>query len=102
MGYADGWVPSCSSKFDTARTGEEHLFFYGRLKNLRGADLANAVEHALRSVSLWDKTVRPKLVREYSGGMKRRLSVAVSLIGSPAVVFLDEPSTVRRSAASGV
>lgn len=50
---------------------------------------------ALRSVNLFNGGVGDKQVRTYSGGMKRRLSVAISLMGNPAVVYLDEPSTVR-------
>lgn len=72
-------------------TGSEHLLFYGRLKNLRGVELMQAVEESLESVKLLDK--RDTRVGRYSGGMKRRLSVAISLIGNPKVVYLDEPST---------
>ena len=57
----------------------------------QGAELEAAVEAGLRAVNLWN--VRRKLVGKFSGGMKRRLSVAISFVGSPAVVFLDEPST---------
>jgi len=60
---------------------------------LQGKPLAAAVEAGLRSVNLWN--VRRKRVGQFSGGMKRRLSVAVSFVGDPAVVYLDEPSTVR-------
>uniref|UniRef100_A0A0D3H5X1 ABC transporter domain-containing protein n=1 Tax=Oryza barthii TaxID=65489 RepID=A0A0D3H5X1_9ORYZ len=74
-------------------TGKEHLFFYGRLKNLKGAALVKAVEDALKSVNLFHGGVGDKQVGKYSGGMKRRLSVAISLIGDPKVVFMDEPST---------
>jgi ABC-type multidrug transport system ATPase subunit len=74
-------------------TGKEHLFFYGRLKNLKGAVLVKAVEDALKSVNLFHGGVGDKQVGKYSGGMKRRLSVAISLIGDPKVVFMDEPST---------
>ncbi|KAG0620187.1 hypothetical protein M758_4G196700 [Ceratodon purpureus] len=74
-------------------TGREHLLFYGRLKNLKGTELNNAVESSLRSVNLWDNGVADKQCRRYSGGMKRRLSVAISLIGKPQVVYMDEPST---------
>lgn len=74
-------------------TGREHLLFYGRLKNLKGTELNNAVESSLRSVNLWDNGVADKQCRKYSGGMKRRLSVAISLIGNPQVVYMDEPST---------
>jgi ABC-type multidrug transport system ATPase subunit len=68
-------------------------YFYGRLKNLKGAALDAAVDDALKSVNLAEPATRQKLSGEYSGGMKRRLSVAISLIGNPLVVYLDEPST---------
>ncbi|KAL3679377.1 hypothetical protein R1sor_022333 [Riccia sorocarpa] len=74
-------------------TGEEHLYFYGRLKNLKGAELKNAVETSLKSVNLFNNGVGRKKSGQYSGGMKRRLSVAISLIGNPQVVYMDEPST---------
>ncbi|ESQ45797.1 hypothetical protein EUTSA_v10011038mg [Eutrema salsugineum] len=74
-------------------TGREHLLFYGRLKNLKGSDLNQAVEEALKSVNLFHGGVADKPAGKYSGGMKRRLSVAISLIGSPKVVYMDEPST---------
>uniref|UniRef100_A0A0D9VDM7 ABC transporter domain-containing protein n=1 Tax=Leersia perrieri TaxID=77586 RepID=A0A0D9VDM7_9ORYZ len=74
-------------------TGREHLMFYGRLKNLRGAALAQAVDQSLKSVRLFAGGVADKLLGTYSGGMKRRLSVAISLIGDPKVVYMDEPSS---------
>ncbi|CAI9266700.1 unnamed protein product [Lactuca saligna] len=74
-------------------TGREHLLFYGRLKNLKGAALTQAVEESLRSVNLFNGGVADKQSGKYSGGMKRRLSVAISLIGDPKVVYMDEPST---------
>ncbi len=49
------------------------------------------VETLLKKVNLWN--CGSKLVKQYSGGMKRRLSVAISLIGSPPIIYLDEPST---------
>jgi ABC-type multidrug transport system ATPase subunit len=66
-------------------TGREHLLFYGRLKNLRGASLTQAVEESLKSVNLFHGEVADKQAGKYSGGMKRRLSVAISLIGDPKV-----------------
>ncbi|CAH8353914.1 unnamed protein product [Eruca vesicaria subsp. sativa] len=74
-------------------SGKEHLLFYGRLKNLKGSGLRQAVEESLRSVNLFHGGNGDKQVRRYSGGMKRRLSVAISLIGNPKVVYMDEPST---------
>lgn len=62
-------------------TGTEHLLFYGRLKNLKGSDLLQAVEESLKSVNLYYGGVGDKPAGKYSGGMKRRLSVAISLIG---------------------
>ncbi|TVT99243.1 hypothetical protein EJB05_55419 [Eragrostis curvula] len=52
-----------------------------------------AVEQSLKSVRLFDGGVADKHVAKYSGGMKRRLSVAISLIGDPKVVYMDEPSS---------
>jgi hypothetical protein len=54
------------------------------------------VEAGLRSVNLWNNRVGHKQAAQYSGGMKRRLSVAISFMGSPLVVYLDEPSTGER------
>lgn len=81
-------------------TGREHLLFYGRLKNLKGATLHRAVEDSLKSLNLFNGGVADKQAGRYSGGMKRRLSVAISLIGNPKVVYLDEPSTAGLDPAS--
>ena len=72
-------------------TGREHMEFYGRLKSLEGDALEAVVEAGLRAVNLW--SFADKATRTYSGGMKRRLSVAISLVGNPKVAYLDEPST---------
>nr|GMC74272.1 ABC transporter A family member 7-like [Ipomoea batatas] len=74
-------------------TGREHLLFYGRLKNLKGAALIQAVEESLKSFNLFHGGVADRLAGKYSGGMRRRLSVAIALIGDPKIVYLDEPST---------
>lgn len=65
---------------------EEHLYFYGRLKSIPEENLPGAVHEALRSVSLTQVAGTP--VRLLSGGMKRRLSVAISVMGGPSVVFM--------------
>lgn len=72
-------------------TGREHLLFYGRIKSLHGQELNRAVDSILGRLNLSD--VGNRLVSSYSGGMRRRLSVAIALIGDPLVIFLDEPST---------
>ena len=74
-------------------SAREHLRFYGRLKNLSGAALEAACSEALMGVNLYHGGVGDRPCGTYSGGMKRRLSVAISLMGNPPVVFLDEPST---------
>jgi ABC-type multidrug transport system ATPase subunit len=87
-----GVCPQDNLIWDTL-TAKEHLFFYGRLKNLKGKALDSAVEAALRSVNLFNGGVGDRQTKTYSGGMKRRLSVAISFMGDPLVVYLDEPST---------
>ncbi|GAM21901.1 hypothetical protein SAMD00019534_050760 [Acytostelium subglobosum LB1] len=72
-------------------TGREHLLFYGRMKNLKGEALHLMVDKSLAEVMLTE--AQDKAVREYSGGMKRRLSLAISLIGAPTAILLDEPTT---------
>jgi ABC-type multidrug transport system ATPase subunit len=72
-------------------TAREHVAFYGRLKGLSGQTLKNAIFKVLNDVKLYH--VADKQAGKFSGGMKRRLSVANALIGSPRVVYLDEPST---------
>jgi ABC-type multidrug transport system ATPase subunit len=72
-------------------TGREHLRFYGRLKGMEGQVLENAVNYRLQQVDLL--TAGDKKAGAYSGGMKRRLCVAMALVGNPRVVILDEPST---------
>ncbi|XP_060170129.1 ABC transporter A family member 7-like [Lycium barbarum] len=87
-----GVCPQHDLLWDTL-TGREHLLFYGRLKNLKGAALNQAVEKSLKSFNLSQGGVADRLAKKYSGGMRRRLSVAISLIGDPKVVYMDEPST---------
>ncbi|XP_075660964.1 ABC transporter A family member 7-like [Castanea sativa] len=73
-------------------TGREHLLFYGRLRKLRGRPLTQAVEKCLKTANLSYGKVSYKQVGKYSKGMKRRLSVAIALIGDPKVIFIDELS----------
>ncbi|XP_070006475.1 ABC transporter A family member 7-like isoform X2 [Nicotiana sylvestris] len=87
-----GVCPQHDLLWDTL-TGREHLLFYGRLKNLKGAALSQAVEESLKSFNLSQGGVADRLAKKYSGGMRRRLSVAISLIGDPKIVYMDEPST---------
>lgn len=73
-------------------TIEEHLLFYIRLKgNVAHADEKRLVHEAIESVNLLDKATAQ--VKTLSGGQKRRLSIAISLVGTPKLVLLDEPTT---------
>jgi ABC-2 type transport system ATP-binding protein len=72
-------------------TAEENLMMLGRLYRLSLADTKRRTQDLLRQFDLVDAARRP--VKTYSGGMKRRLDLAMSLIASPPVIFLDEPTT---------
>ena len=61
------------------------------MKGYAGAEADKEMKNLLESVQLWD--VRDKQSGKYSGGMRRRLSVAIASVGSPKVMFLDEPTT---------
>jgi ABC-type multidrug transport system ATPase subunit len=85
-----GVCPQFDAQWDEL-TGREHLLFMGRIRGLSGKKLKQAVDQSLESVNLVEfADVRS---RGYSGGMRRRLSVAMAFEGSPAFVLLDEPTT---------
>uniref|UniRef100_A0AAV1TLF6 ABC transporter domain-containing protein n=1 Tax=Peronospora matthiolae TaxID=2874970 RepID=A0AAV1TLF6_9STRA len=72
-------------------TVEEHLRFFGRIKGYTQGELESVITKQIREVGLTEKRhVKPT---ELSGGMKRKLSVAVSLLGDSTLVFLDEPTS---------
>jgi ABC-2 type transport system ATP-binding protein len=76
---------------DPVATGRDNLVLQGRLYGLGGARLRTRVDELLERFALTDAARRP--VRSYSGGMQRRLDVALGLVHRPAVLFLDEPTT---------
>lgn len=71
-------------------SGEENLAFFGRMQGLSGRKLAERVDWALDFVNLTDR--RKDRVKTYSGGMKRRLNLAIALIHDPPILMLDEPT----------
>jgi ABC-2 type transport system ATP-binding protein len=76
---------------DEGATGRENLLLQGHLYGLRGADLRARAGALLDRFGLADAAGR--LVRTYSGGMQRKLDVAMGLVHRPRVLFLDEPTT---------
>jgi ABC-2 type transport system ATP-binding protein len=76
---------------DEYLTGEENLQMIGRLYHLSHQDIKQRTHELLELFDLVDAAGRA--VKGYSGGMRRRLDLAVSLIASPPVIFLDEPTT---------
>jgi ABC-2 type transport system ATP-binding protein len=76
---------------DPTATGRENLILQGRLYGLRGAAVRARADELLAHFGLAEAA--GWLVRTYSGGMQRRLDVALGLMHRPAVLFLDEPTT---------
>lgn len=76
---------------DQLLTGEENLVMMGRLNHLGGAGARRRAAELLDQFDLVD--ARKRRVKTYSGGMRRRLDLAISLIADPPVIFLDEPTT---------
>jgi ABC-2 type transport system ATP-binding protein len=79
------------SGIDTYATGRENLTLQGRVQGLGGAKLRSRVDTLFELMGLSDAADR--VVSGYSGGMKRRLDIALGLVHSPPVLFLDEPTT---------
>jgi ABC-2 type transport system ATP-binding protein len=80
-----------NAALDALQTGEENLTMMGRLAGLSSREALARSRSLLEDFELTEAAHRR--VAAYSGGMRRRLDVAASLVGSPSVIFLDEPTT---------
>lgn len=76
---------------DLLQTGRELLRLSARLYNVPRGDIEQRIAYLLEVVDLADDADRR--IREYSGGMQRRLDLASALVHSPSIIFLDEPTT---------
>lgn len=85
---AIGFVPQHPAVYD-GLSGSENVALFGKLNGLSGDALHDGVRSALLAAELW--TLRDQRASTYSGGMRRRLSLACALVHSPALLLLDEP-----------
>uniref|UniRef100_A0A8C0G2T6 ATP-binding cassette sub-family A member 2 n=1 Tax=Chelonoidis abingdonii TaxID=106734 RepID=A0A8C0G2T6_CHEAB len=85
-----GYCPQFDALFDEL-TAQEHLELYTRLRGIPWKDEERVVKWAMKKLELTKYADKP--ASTYSGGNKRKLSTAIALIGFPAFIFLDEPTT---------
>ena len=84
-----GVVPQDVSLYPTL-SAQENLVFFGEMYGLTGSKLREKVDEVLEIVGLKDR--RKEAINKYSGGMKRRINIAVGLLPSPKLLILDEPT----------
>jgi ABC-2 type transport system ATP-binding protein len=84
-------VVAQGSGVDIQATGRENLRLQGQIHGIRGRALEERAQQLLERFGLADGADR--VARGYSGGMQRRLDIAMALVHDPAVLFLDEPTT---------
>uniref|UniRef100_A0A4W4HDU6 ATP-binding cassette sub-family A member 2 n=1 Tax=Electrophorus electricus TaxID=8005 RepID=A0A4W4HDU6_ELEEL len=84
-----GMCPQHNVLFDKLSV-EEHLWFYSRLKGMAEEDICKEMDKMIEDLELSNK--RHSLVQTLSGGMKRKLSVAIAFVGGSRAVILDEPT----------
>jgi ABC-2 type transport system ATP-binding protein len=84
-------VVSQGSGVDVQATGRENLRLQGQIHGIRGREIEERAQELLERFGLADSADR--IAKGYSGGMQRRLDIAMALVHDPAVLFLDEPTT---------
>ena len=84
-----GYMPQDDALYGDI-TADENLRFFGAMQGLAGARLTARMDELLRFAKLQDD--RGKLVARFSGGMKRRLSLAIAMLHEPELLVLDEPT----------
>jgi ABC-2 type transport system ATP-binding protein len=84
-------VTGQDASVDEDLTATENLWLFGRLQGLSSAAARATARRLLEQFSLQDAADKP--ISQFSGGMRRRLDLAVSLITRPPLIFLDEPTT---------
>lgn len=84
-----GYMPQNDALY-TDLSGFDNLMFFGKMQKLNPILLKERISLVLSLVELQDE--KKKLVQNYSGGMKKRLSLAVALLSQPDILFLDEPT----------
>lgn len=72
-------------------TAEEHLIMFSEIKGISKDLIGGLVDQKLKEVQL--SHVKKAVVSTFSGGMKRRLSLAIASLGDPTIIYLDEPTT---------
>ena len=85
-----GYCPQFDGLIDSL-TGRDHLLMYARLKGIPEDYIVDLVDRCIDSLHLQEHA--DKQCHKYSGGNKRKLALAISLIGAPKTILLDEPST---------
>ncbi|WEV57419.1 ABC transporter ATP-binding protein [Ligilactobacillus acidipiscis] len=84
-----GFMAQADALYETL-TARENLIFFGQMQGMNQKDLPAQIEYATKVVNL-DEGL-DKHVSDYSGGMKRRLSLAIALVADPEILILDEPT----------
>lgn len=85
-----GYCPQFDALNDLL-TGRETLTMFARVRGIAESEVSGIVSWTLQHMQLdaW----ADRVTRSYSGGNKRKLSVAITLLGNPPIIFLDEPTT---------